>query len=177
MSKKAEHIVNIQRLKAGEHEFDYHLDKEFLEEHEYDEATDADIKTKLTVDKSETMINATFEFDGTIGLVCDRSLDEFDYPVDLKERIIFKFGDHNEELDDNLFLIERDTDEIDFGPLMFELIRVSIPMKKLHPRYKDDDDDEENWYTFGGDDDGDDSPDDDEVIDPRWEKLKGLKNK
>lgn len=177
MSKKADHIVNIQRLKPGEHEFDYHLDKEFLEEYEYDEATDADINTKLTVDKSETMLNAKFEFDGTIGLVCDRSLDEFDYPIDLTERIIFKFGDHNEELDNNLYIIERDTDEIDFGPLMFELIRVAIPMKKLHPRYEDEDDDEENWYTFGGDDDGDDSPDDDQDIDPRWEKLKGLKNK
>nr|WP_271711716.1 DUF177 domain-containing protein [Marinigracilibium pacificum] len=122
------------------------------------------------------MVNAKLEIQGIIGLVCDRSLDEFDHHLEMTERVIFKFGDHNEELDDSLFLIERDTEKIDFGPLMFEIIRVSIPMKKLHPRFEDDDDDEENWYTFGDDGD-DDEPDNGQDIDPRWEKLKGLKNK
>ena len=168
--------INIIGLSNKEHQYDFHIDNEFFRQYGNGIVSEGDLDVVVTLGKRETMIEARFEIKGKVKLICDRSLDPFQHPLKIDERIIFKFGDANEELSDEIIMIHRDSDHLELGQYIYEFIGLAIPMKKLHPRYEGELDlDEEAEgkiiYTSGSDSEDDDNED----IDPRWEQLKKLK--
>uniref|UniRef100_UPI003B3A8B07 YceD family protein n=1 Tax=Spirosoma sp. TaxID=1899569 RepID=UPI003B3A8B07 len=106
----------------------------------------------------------------------DRSLDDYDEPVDTQQTMLLKFGDHNEELSDEIELIERSTATINVAHYIFEFISLSLPMKRLHPRFRDEDDadDEQNGKVIYRSDPETTSEDEQPEIDPRWAALRKL---
>jgi uncharacterized protein len=168
--------VNIVGLSAKVHHFDFELDDAFFESFGKDILTGGLFHATVDLDKKETFLDADIHIDGHARLICDRSLDPFDFPVHVNRKIVFKFGEEEGELSDEIVVIRRDTVFLDFGQFFYEFIALSIPIKRLHPRFKDDE--EENDDTDGKmvySSRSEDEPEKDEEIDPRWEKLKKLK--
>jgi len=138
---------------------------------------------KLTADvslkKSESMIQMIFKVEGTIELTCDRSLDLFDQPISFENTMIYKFGDEEKELSEDVMIILNDTQTINIADLLFEFIGLQVPMKKLHPRFQEEDDDlEEGIMVYSSIvDDSKTEEQQEEDVDPRWAALKKLKNK
>jgi uncharacterized protein len=168
--------INIIGLSNKQHQFEYQIGDEFFRHYGNGIVSEGELEAVVTLDKRETMIEARFEIKGKVKLICDRSLDPFQRPLKLDKRVIFKFGDANEELSDEIIMIHRDSDHLELGQYIYEFIALAIPMKKLHPRYEgelDLDDESEGKIIYtSGDDSGDEG---DEDIDPRWEQLKKLK--
>jgi uncharacterized metal-binding protein YceD (DUF177 family) len=126
------------------------------------------------LDKRETFLDVEFGIKGVAKLVCDRSLEPFDFPIDTTSKVVFKYGEEDVELTEELVVINRETASLELGQYIFEFIALAIPMKRLHPKFQDEEDDEIEGkiiYTSG---DGENDSDD-ENIDPRWEQLKKLK--
>lgn len=135
------------------------------------------VETHLALEKSETMIRLDFHIVGVVEQTCDRSLDEYDEPVDTQQTMLLKFGDHNEELSDEIELIERNTTTINVARYIFEFISLSLPMKRLHPRFRDEEDwdDEQNGKViYRSDEKESNDADDQPAIDPRWAALRKL---
>ena len=164
-----EFSVNILGLSKSVHHFDFQLDEDFFKKYGQDLGTNGKFNARVSLDKRETFIEADFKIEGNAFLVCDRSLDDFDYPVSITKKIVFKYGEEPQEVSDEIIIITADQDKLDLGQLMYEFIALQIPMKKLHPRFSDDENKEGLVYTSTTDKDSD------EEIDPRWEKLKKLK--
>jgi uncharacterized metal-binding protein YceD (DUF177 family) len=169
--------VNIIGLSNKVHHFTYEFGDEFFAAYGTGLVSEGHFKADVELNKHETFIEATFKIAGHTKLICDRSLDPFDYPINFTRKIVFKYGDADEELSDEIVMIHRDTDTLDLGQYIYEFIGLQIPIKRLHPRYQhelDMDDDAEGKiiYTSG---DTDSDPDSSDDIDPRWEKLKKLK--
>lgn len=140
------------------------------------------LHAKVSLEKSETMIQTTFNITGTVQLECDRSLDLFDFPIELERTFIYKLGDETNELSDEAMVIPRDTQKLNVASIMFEFIGLEIPMKKLHPRYSEEEEDDENedevlLIYSSEDNDQTEDQENEETIDPRWASLKKLKNK
>jgi uncharacterized metal-binding protein YceD (DUF177 family) len=96
--------------------------------------------------------------------------------VDAEKKLVFKYGDTDQELSDEIIMIHRDTDTLELGQYIFEFITLEIPIKKLHPRFQDEeesDDFAEGKIIYTSKPSGDDNNGED--IDPRWEILKKLK--
>lgn len=170
--------VNIQGLSNSIHHFEYEFGDAFFSRYGVDLVSAGTFKANIALDKRETFIEAHFTLDGTVKLVCDRSLDEFDYPILIDKRIIFKFGHEVAEVTDEIVIIDFNTVSLELGQYMYEFISLAIPMKKLHPRFAGEEDEEE------GDEEGriiytsEAGEPSNEETDPRWEKLKNLnKNK
>ena len=126
------------------------------------------------LDKRETMIEGFFHIQGTARLLCDRCLEPFDYPMDIEQRIVFKYGQEEKELSDEIVIISRDHATLDVGQYLYELIGVNVPMKRLHPKYQRGGQEEGDApLVYSSAATGQDSQED--AIDPRWEKLKKLK--
>ncbi len=124
------------------------------------------------------MIQMDFKIEGSVELTCDRSLDLFDQPISFESKMIFKYGEEEKELSEDVMVILKDTQTINIADLLFEFIGLQIPMKKLHPRFQDEDDHSEEGamvYTSNQDDTADEQQEED--VDPRWAALKGLQNK
>lgn len=173
--------IDIYGLEDKQYDYDMESGDAFFEELEQDLIEHGQFKTHVVLNKSATMIQLRFQTKGSVTLTCDRSLETFEEPVDSDERIILKFGDHNEELTEEIEIIGRNTNRINVARYIFDFIALSLPVKKLHPslRTEEDDfeDDEEEGtlvYTSGETEEGDET-EEGEKIDPRWEALKNLK--
>ncbi len=172
--------IEIQTLKSKRYEFEYNIDAPFFTHFERSPVANGRFKVKLTLDKSETMIQLKFGIQGVAELACDRTSELFDYPIDVTNRIILKFGEENEELSDEIEIISRGTQHINVAQYIYEFIGLAVPMKKIHPRLAGEkyEENEEGIlvYRSAGEEggaEGDDSPESDEV-DPRWQILKNL---
>jgi len=169
--------VNIIGLSNKMHSFSYQFDDEFFVRYGKDLVSGGKFEAQVILDKHETFIEAQFNIKGQAALICDRSLDTFDFPLTIRKKVVFKYGESEEELSDEIVTITHDTVGLDLGQLMYEFIGVEIPIKKLHPRFQEEEneDDETNGkliYTSSTDTT---SGEDDDQIDPRWEQLKKLK--
>lgn len=172
--------IQIYKLSNGLHEFEFILDKEFFDLFDNEIVNKGKLIAKISLEKSETMLQTSFAITGSVELTCDRSLDLFDFPIDLERPFIYKLGDETNELSDEAMVIPRDTQKLNIASIMFEFIGLEIPMKKLHPRFiSDEEDDDENIliYSSGDHEQMSDNQESEETIDPRWASLKKLKNK
>lgn len=134
--------IDIIALKLGSHSFTFKLDNEFfayVKEHLNGFVEKGDCNAEVILEKNEQLIRATFIIDGTIELVCDRSLDEFDYEVDVEDTLLYKYSEEERELTEEIVLITRRTPSINVGELLHEFLMLDIPMKKLHPRFWEED--------------------------------------
>jgi len=165
--------VNIIGLSQKAHQFDYQFGHEFFAQYGTDLVSDGNFTAHVTLDKHETFIEASFKINGKAGLICDRSLDPFDHPVVMDKKIVFKYGEEETELSDEIIIISPERASLDIGQYIYEFIALSIPIKKLHPRYANEPEDEgEGKLIYSS---ADDDIKKENTIDPRWEKLKKLK--
>lgn len=125
--------------------------------------------------RTEQFIRAQFEVEATVELICDRSLDAFDHKVHQNYEVLFKADEIEESADENGAVRSYDhaSQQIDLEQDVRDTILLNLPTKKLHPRFLDENGNPKEVLNeqFG------DIPDEDEdQIDPRWEKLKDLKD-
>ena len=169
--------INIYSLKDQAYDYEYELRDSFFDSFENSLTEKGELNVKVVITKSATHINADFSIDGWVQLICDRSLDSFKLDIAVRDTIIFKFGDHYEELDDILISIPYDAEKLNLAQYIYELILLQIPIKKLAPQFEEDDSDEENdedilIYTSTHETDEEDKP----SLDPRWAGLDKFKN-
>jgi uncharacterized protein len=169
--------VNIIGLSNKLHHFDYEIGADFFRKYGTNLVSEGNFKVEVELNKHETFIEADFKIKGTATLTCDRSLEPFDYPIWTTRRMLFKYGEVNEEISDEIVMIHRDSATLEVGQYIYEFIGLAIPIKKLHPKFRmeesalDDTATGKIVYSSSPDEKGND----DEDIDPRWNKLKNLK--
>jgi uncharacterized metal-binding protein YceD (DUF177 family) len=166
------YTVNIIGLSLKAHSFDYHLNEDFFKRYGSELLSSGDFQAQVVLNKNETFIEADFSIKGNADLICDRSLEPFQFPIEVHKKVMFKYGEEAGEINDEVIVITRDQATLELGQLMYEFIGIEIPMKKLHPRFQEIEDDEfsEGKIVYTSE-----KPEDDEPIDPRWEILKKLK--
>ena len=198
--------IDIFRLENKCYVHEFEGDDTFFQALEQELIEKGHFHATVSLDKTETMIQLNYRIVGSVELTCDRSLELFDYPFDVTQRMILKFADHTEELTEELMLLDRHVQQINVAQDIFDFIGLQIPIKKLHPRFQaeeamevdfddDEDDDDILWdedeeegflvystHTDSEDEDEEDieeeeaSDEKEEYIDPRWAALKNLKN-
>jgi len=167
--------INIVGLSNKEHHFHFEFGDSFFREFGSDLVSEGAFQVDLVLDKRETFLGADFRIKGIARLVCDRCLEPFDFPVERASKIVFKYGDRNEEITDEIMIIHRDTATLELGQYMYEFIALAIPLKKLHPKFQDEgnDDDSAGRIVYSSEEATEDK--NGEEIDPRWNILKKLK--
>jgi uncharacterized metal-binding protein YceD (DUF177 family) len=171
--------INIIGLSNRIHHFQYEFGDEFFEQFDSKLVSEGNFHVNVALDKRETFLDADFEIRGVAKLACDRTLEPFDYPIDLKRKMVFKYGDRDEEITDEITIIQRDTAWLELGQYIYEFIALAIPIKKLHPRFQEEAEDDglpgKIVYSSSGKDGEDDDDNDSDDTDPRWNILKKLK--
>ena len=179
--------IEVIKFKEGRHEIDFQIENSFFQSFEDNELVkEGHITARVILDKGANLLEMTFHIKGSVKLICDRSLEEFDQPLDFTEKIIYKYGSEEQEINEEVIMITRDTPVVNVAQLIYEFILLALPLKKIHPDYRNELDDEE--YEVEGSyayidpslliESGDEfSEDENGPVDPRWELLKKLKTK
>ncbi|MBC5774966.1 DUF177 domain-containing protein [Pontibacter sp. KCTC 32443] len=180
MKKLKEYEINIAKLSNKTHQYEFDMDDSFFDLFSGEIIHGGKLHADVELEKTETLLTLHFDIKGTVRLTCDRSLEEFDQPVDVQETFRMKFGPEDKELDEDLWQIASDTQQINVAQHLYDYIGLSLPMKKLHPRFlaEMDEDSDEDILIYSskntGDTDSGSDDDDDDDIDPRWDALKNL---
>lgn len=142
MSKKLlrKFDIKIQSLSNNEHKFRFEFNQDlfdfFSQENEI-------INTKgiceVSLIKSDLMLDVKFSIDGQTDLICDRTLKKFTYSLNSNKKILFKFGEEDQELSEEMVVIDRNKSKINMGKFIYEFFILELPVKRLHPSVKNED--------------------------------------
>jgi uncharacterized protein len=136
--------IDIVSLKNKAYEFQFNVGNDFFAYFDSDLVQKGNCVAKVGVAKSTSMLKVSYEISGAVELVCDRSLEPFDYPLAHEHLMYFKFGDQNGDDSDDVVVISRAAQSINVGKYIFEFIGLEIPFKKLHPKFAESDEDNTN---------------------------------
>ena len=176
VKKESKYDINLAKLALKTHHFEYELGPDFFALFDQPLVEQGNLHADVELIKTERLLTLNFHIKGTVSLTCDRSLDEFDQPLDIEEQLLVRFGDENKELDDNVLQIVPETQALPLAQHLYDYIGLALPMKKLHPRFQNEPDENpesETKLIFTTRQPGDDD-DDDEGTDPRWNALRNL---
>jgi len=181
MNKTKQYLIPFVGLKLGKHHFEYQISNAFFEIFDYDEFKNSDIKVNVVLEKKGTMLELIFSQQGTVNVPCDLTSEDFDLPIEGEMKLIVRFGDVYNSDNEELLILPFGEFEIDISQYIYEMIVLSVPLRRVHPGVKDgslktealtklnelilkehtelEDKEEKNKQ---------------ENIDPRWDKLKQL---
>ncbi|WP_079736608.1 YceD family protein [Salegentibacter salegens] len=177
MRKLAAYTIPFVGLKLGKHQFEYEIDNEFFEHFEYDDLNSANVKIDLLLEKKTTMMELTFEASGAVNVNCDITNEPYNQPIDGSLFLVVKFGDEFNDENEDLLVLPHGEFEVNIQQYIYELIVLSIPLKRVHPGVEDgtlesDVLDKLEELSINNNE----NKNDEDEIDPRWDKLKNLLN-
>ena len=176
MNKTKEYLIPFIGLKLGKHHFEYQISNKFFEIFDYHEFQNSDIKVNLVLEKKSTMLELSFKHKGTVNVPCDLTGEEFDLPIKGKMNLIVRFGETFNNDNEELLILPHGEFEIDVAQYIYEMIVLSVPLRRVHPGVKDGSLKTEaltklNELTVK---EQKEESKKEENIDPRWDKLKQL---
>jgi uncharacterized metal-binding protein YceD (DUF177 family) len=177
MKNTKEFLIPFVGLKPGKHHFEYHLSNAFFEIFDYDEFENSDIKVNVVLEKKSSMLELTFQHQGTVNVPCDLTSEEFDLPINGEMKLIVRFGDQFNNDNEVLLILPFGEFEIDIAQYMYEMIVLSVPLRRVHPGVQDgslktEALDKLNELAVKETEEKEEEKE--ENIDPRWDKLKQL---
>ena len=129
--------LDIPRTPEGDSSLTFKLADSFFELIPGALVTSGNVDVSIQVAKSKTMLVVKIYINGTVELICDRTTRPFDFHVETSDRVVYQFADQYQELSDQLIMIPRGLEFLSLVDLLYNLIAVEVPMKKLHPDLDD----------------------------------------
>ncbi|MBP6182284.1 DUF177 domain-containing protein [Flavobacterium sp.] len=179
MNKTKEFLIPFVGLKLGKHQFEYQISNAFFEIFDYNEFQNSDIKVNVVLEKKSTMLELSFKHKGTVNVPCDLTSEDFDLPVKGKMKLIVRFGEMYNNDNEELLILPHGEFEIDIAQYIYEMIVLSVPLRRVHPGIKDGSLKTEaltklKELTIKEQKKEHKQVQKEENIDPRWDKLKQL---
>ena len=171
-----EFLIPFIGLKLGKHQFDFQINKLFFDNFDYHEYEDCDIKVTVVLDKKSTILELSFKHKGTVFVPCDLTNEMFNLPIKGKINLVVQFGENFNNDNEELLILPHGEFQIDISQYIYEMIVLSVPLKRIHPGIKDGTLKTEtlNKLTELSVKKTKKEVKQEENIDPRWDKLKQL---
>ena len=171
-----EFLIPFSGLKLGKHQFEFQVNNTFFTHFGYDEFNDSNIKMNVVLEKKSNMLELNFSHKGTINVPCDLTNEDFDLPIKGKIKLVVTFGEEFNDDNEELLVLPHGEHQIDIAQYIYEMIVLSVPLRRVHPGIKDGSLKTEaltklNELTIK---EQKKEIKKEENIDPRWDKLKQL---
>lgn len=173
MMKTGHCMISLTGLKEGSHVYSFRIGSDFFALYEGSEITGGEIVVEVNLVKRSSHLELLFSLSGKVQLLCDRCLELFLYDLKGENRIYAKFGDHYEEVDDEIIIIPYGEGLFSLDQLVYEFAHLALPIRRYHPDGKDIKSgcDPKMLARITGEADKKSSFE----PDPRWQGLEGIK--
>ena len=161
-------------LKLGKHSFQYQIDKTFFEYFDFNEFEDTALTVDFLLEKKPTLLELKFNFKGTVNVLCDVSLEPFNLDLEDSFSIVVKFGEEYNDENDEILILPHEAYQINIAQYVYELIILSLPSKKVHPKVIDGTLKSEALEKLKELEVREEKSTENNTVDPRWDKLKDL---
>ena len=172
MKHLKEFNIQFVGLKEGIHLFEYEINNTFFEAFNYDEFESSSIKISLDFIKKSTLLELTFTANGSVEVPCDISNELYNQNVQAVLSLVVNFGPEFNDENEEILILPHEAYEFSVAQFIYELIVLSIPNKRVHPKVLDGTMNSEALDKL-------EELEIKEVkaveeTDPRWDKLKNL---
>ncbi len=133
MKELRKYVIPFAGLKEGRHEFEFDVDDSFFVHFESSEITEGKLNVNVVMLKKQKILELDFDIKGQVKTVCDRCLDEFDFPLTYQGKLFFKFGEQTYELTDEITILAGSEHEIYISQYIYEFIHLALPYRRIHP--------------------------------------------
>ena len=177
MKQLNEFLIPFAGLKLGKHQFEYQINKAFFDSFDYDDFESTAIKVSVVFEKKNTMLELNIKHNGTVYVPCDLTNEMFDLPIKGKGRLLVQFGEAYNDDNDELLILPHGEHQINISQFIYEMIVLSIPLRRVHPGVKDGTLNTESLQKLNElrvEEVQEEKNKAAENIDPRWDKLKQL---
>ncbi len=175
MKDLKEFNIQFVGLKLGDHVYEYEIENKFFESFGFDEFHSSKINVKLNFSKKNNLFELNFQMNGSVNLDCDVSLEPYDQPVEGEFSMVVKFGPEYNDDNDEILILPHEEYQINVSQFIYELIILSLPSKRVHPKVLDGTMESEALKKLKDlEVDNENPAESKDEIDPRWDKLKGL---
>ena len=167
------HKIEFAGLKVGKHQFSFELNKGFFENFSFFDFNNINLKVDIDLTKKSNLLELNFYAKGSVNVNCDMTNEPFDMPFDKEDFLVVKFGQEYNDEDNEILVLPFGEHKIILDQYLYELVILSLPRKRVHPGVEDGTLKSEIIEIL------------DELkpsglglqTDPRWDKLKKIKNK
>ena len=167
------HKIEFAGLKVGKHQFSFELNKVFFENFSFFDFNNISLKADIDLIKKSNLLELNFHAKGSVNVNCDMTNEPFDMPFDKEDFLVVKFGQEYNDEDNEILVLPFGEHKIILDQYLYELVILSLPRKRVHPGVEDGTLKSEIIEIL------------DELkpsglgleTDPRWDKLKKIKNK
>ena len=176
MKNTKEYLIPFAGLKLAKHQFEYQINNAFFEIFDYNEYQDSNIKVNVVLKKTSTLLELNLKHKGTVNVPCDLTSEDFDLPIKGKMKLIVRFGEEFNNDNEELLILPHGEFEIDIAQYIYEMIVLSVPLRRIHPGIKDGSLQTEALAKLNELKVKEIKKEqkEKENIDPRWDKLKQL---
>ena len=170
--RKGEYKV---RLGGPDEKVEFELGNSFFTTGESGDWEGGEIQVSVSISKTAGVIELEFHLKGILNIMCDRCLGYYPQDIDSTQTLFVKFGEEAHEISENVIVVSREEHEIDTSPFLNEFLILALPLKKVHRDLEDGSSGcnekmieklKEHLIQEV-----------EEIIDPRWDELKKLKDK
>ena len=165
--------IDLKSLKEEETSLEFDLDDTYFEALDDAEVKKGSLHVSVSIRRATGFFELLFHTAGTVIIPCDRCLDDMDLPVETENRLVVKLGSEYSEEDD-VIVVPENEGILDMSWLIYEFVAVVIPIRHVHAPGKCNTAMTEVLEELSADRSSDEESD--QAIDPRWSKLKQLKN-
>jgi uncharacterized metal-binding protein YceD (DUF177 family) len=137
MKQLNEFLIPFIGLKLGKHQFEYQVNNTFFADFGFDEFEDTSVKVAVVLEKKSTFMELTFKHKGSVNVPCDMTGEFFDLPIKGKINLVVQFGEQFNNDNEELLILPHGEHQIDLKQYIYEMIVLSVPLKKVHPGIKD----------------------------------------
>lgn len=176
MNYLEQYVIPVKGIKEGVYDFEFDVNKKFFEHFDVLDVKNAKVKVNVNLNYKNSNFIFKIEIIGYISLICDICLDE--YKQNIKCENVLYASENNKddsEYDDNFIKILNTSNNVNLSNEIYEFIVLNVPIKHEHPLDKEGNrtcnpEMLERLESFSK------VIEQKEYIDPRWEKLKKIKN-
>lgn len=137
MSKLNDYSISFSGLSDGNHEFVYQLDDDFFSLIESSMIERGDLRARVLLKKTTTLLTFSFEIRGAVESLCDNCLGAIQVPIRYKGDLFVKFGPEYDEPSEDVVVVPYDEHEVNVAQWLYEFIIISLPIRKVHKKDKD----------------------------------------
>ncbi len=170
------------KLKVGDHNFYFTLNKSFFEYFGYVDLNDCNFNTEVKLIKSDSMMIADIQSTGWMSFDCDRCLTPIKFPLNSFIKVIYYLNSEDsnqidsDKLDLDLVYLRPSEFSINVSKYIYESFLTCIPMIRNCDDLNEKPCDFDILQRLTGQNTNEETNENQE-IDPRWLQLKELLNK
>ncbi len=176
-SFERQYSLNIARIKQGKSQEQFEVPGIFFDRFEQDTIQDASIKVTLDIVKTSSHLDVTFHFKGYVEIPCDRCGQLYHHPIDEHQRIFYAFDEDMKFEGYEVMYVHPQEPALSIVQELYDFINLAVPLRRV-PSTDIHLCDPEILKKLGMDENGNPIQVEkkEEEIDPRWEKLKKLRD-